>query len=81
MSLLDNARNSIIMGLEDYASGEKDLKRLISCARNLFAGILLLFKHKLVELSPPNSNEVLIKARIRPERDHSGNIHWGRPWP
>lgn len=62
------------MGLEDYSTN--DNKRLISCARNLFAGILLLFKHKLSVLSPHNSNEVLIKERVYPSLDSSGNLQW-----
>ena len=62
------------MGLEDYSSSEK--RRLISCTRNLFAGILLLFKHKLSLLSPPNSDEALIKERVRPTIDAGGNIKW-----
>ncbi|MBI1282548.1 MAG: hypothetical protein GC179_30760 [Anaerolineaceae bacterium] len=76
MSLLNNARDSIIMGLEDYSSGKKDSKRLISCARNLFAGILLLFKHKLAELSPPDSNEILIRPKIKAKKNEHGEIYW-----
>lgn len=74
MSILNNARDSIIMGLEDYSSSDK--RRLISCTRNLFAGILLLFKHKLNLLSPPNSNEALIKEKIRPTIDPAGSLQW-----
>lgn len=59
MSILQNAIDSIALGIEDYNSS--DSRRLISCTRNLFAGILLLFKHKLAILSPPGSDEVLIK--------------------
>ena len=74
MSILDNAKDSIIMGLEDYSSGES--RRLISCTRNLFAGILLLFKHKLNSLSPKNSNEALIKQKVEPVLDSDGNLIW-----
>ena len=74
MSILNNAIDSIKMGLEDYKSS--DPKRLISCTRNLFAGILLLFKHKLSQLSPANSDEALLKQRILPERDENGNVVW-----
>ena len=62
MSILQNAIDSIVLGLEDFESS--DHKRIISCVRNLFAGILLLFKYKLVLLSLPDSNEVLIKQEI-----------------
>jgi len=74
VSILDNARDSIIMGLEDYSSGES--KRMISCTRNLFAGVLLLFKHKLASLSSTDSNEVLIKQRILPKLGASGKVEW-----
>lgn len=74
MSLLTNARDSIVMGLEDYMSSDK--KRLISCTRNLFAGILLLFKHKLSLLSPKSSEESLIKQRVLPKIDSLGNVIW-----
>ncbi len=74
MSILNNAIDSIILGLEDYESS--DHKHLISCTRNIFAGILLLFKHKLSVLSPENSDEVLIKQRVLPKKDPTGIIVW-----
>lgn len=64
MSILQNAIDSIAIGLEDFYSG--DQRRLISSTRNVFAGILLLFKHKLVLMSPTDSDEVLIKQKISP---------------
>lgn len=74
MSILQNAIDSIVLGLEDFESS--DHKRIISCVRNLFAGILLLFKYKLVLLSLPDSNEVLIKQEIVPVLNSSGSIFW-----
>ncbi len=47
--LLQNAIDAIAIGLEDYHSSDE--RRLISSTRNIFAGLSLLFKHKLVELS------------------------------
>lgn len=70
MSLIENARNSIILGLEDFESA--DSKRLVSAVRNVYAGILLLFKAKLSMLSPPDSDEVLIKERIIPSLNAAG---------
>ena len=64
MSILKNAIDSIEIGLEDYNTGEE--RRFLSATRNLYAGILLLFKYKLVLLSPPDSDEVLIKTSIKP---------------
>jgi hypothetical protein len=58
MSILSNAVDSISLGIEDFQS--QDQRRLISCTRNLFAGVLLLFKHRLVQMSPAGSNEVLM---------------------
>ena len=74
MSILNNAINSITVGLEDYSSADK--RRIASCARNLFAGILLLFKHKLSLLSSSDSNEALIKQRVLPVSDGNGDIIW-----
>jgi predicted RNA-binding Zn-ribbon protein involved in translation (DUF1610 family) len=74
MSILDNAKDSIIMGLEDYSSPEP--KRMISCTRNLFAGILLLFKQKLVSLSAPDTDEALIKQKVLPRVAKGGEVKW-----
>jgi transposase-like protein len=74
MSILKNAIDSIAIGLEDYQS--PDERRIVSSTRNIFAGILLLFKHKLCELSPPDSDEVLIKQRVLPEIDPTDAVRW-----
>lgn len=74
MSILQNAIDSIAMGLEDYSS--PDPRRGISCARNVFAGILLLFKHKLSTLSPESSDEALIKQRVLPVLNDDGRLDW-----
>jgi type I restriction enzyme M protein len=62
--LLKNAITSIQLGLEDFETGDE--KRIYSSIRNLYAGLLLLFKEKLLRLSPEGSNEVLIKAKVIP---------------
>ncbi len=79
--ILKNAVDSISLGIEDYQLGigdceSSDPRRLVSCTRNLFAGIILLFKHKLAKLSSPGSDEVLIKQRILPIRNSEGGIEW-----
>lgn len=74
MNLLTNAKDSIIMGLEDYSSYRSE--RIVSCTRNLFAGILLLFKHRLNMLSPPDSNEALIKEKVIPMIGTNGQLKW-----
>ncbi|HCD6630744.1 hypothetical protein [Pseudomonas aeruginosa] len=72
MSLLDNAIRSIQIGLQDY----KREDRLISSIRNLYAGILLLFKYKLLLLSENESNCALIKQNIVPALGPDGRIIW-----
>ena len=75
MSLLKNAIDSIALGVEDFHN--TDSRRLLSATRNLFAGILLLFKHRLAELSPAGSGEVLIKRQARPVKDpKTGAVVW-----
>lgn len=74
MSILHNAISSIILGLEDLQSNDE--RRVLSCVRNLYAGMLLLFKHKLSELSPKNSDEVLIKKSMLPKIMEDGSIQW-----
>lgn len=63
-TILGNAIASIQIGVEDYTS--EDPRRVLSAVRNIYAGILLLFKEKLLRLSPPDTNGVLIKKYIKP---------------
>jgi hypothetical protein len=74
MSIYKNAIDSIVLGVEDHKS--KDPRRPISAVRNLVAGILLLIKHRLAEMSPAGSDEVLIKKHVLPVPDPSGGITW-----
>lgn len=74
MSLLQNAVYSIEAGIEDYRYG--DQKRSISAVRNVYAGILLLFKEKLIRLSPKNDPELLIKKRVIPQKNSKGSIEF-----
>jgi hypothetical protein len=73
MSLLDNAISSIKIGIIDFENNE-DEGRLLSSVRNIYAGILLLYKEKLRRLSPPDTQEVLIKQKIKPSFDKNGKI-------
>ena len=70
--LLNNARQSIVAGVNDYMSDDDG--RLLSAARNVHAGVLLLFKEKLRRLSPSDSNEVLVKQNVIPVLDDAGNL-------
>lgn len=71
-TILSNAVSSIQLGIEDYQS--LDTRRVLSSIRNLSAGILLLFKERLRQLSPNGSDEVLIKQAIRPTLSTSNSI-------
>lgn len=75
MSMMKNAVESIQIGMEDFH--EDDPRRVLSAIRNLYAGILLLFKCKLQELSPDDSKEALLKARVIPVIDPvTGKATW-----
>lgn len=76
MSIMQNAIDSIVIGLEDFQS--TDPRRLLSATRNIYAGILLLFKHKLSDLSPLGSDEVLIKKNVLPEVDGQSIVWKGQ---
>jgi hypothetical protein len=71
-TILENAVQSIQIGVEDYQSA--DQRRALSAVRNITAGVLLLFKEKLRQLSPPNSQDVLIKHRSRIYKAPDGAI-------
>lgn len=72
MSIIQNAINSIQIGVEDFESD--DDRRSVSAVRNIAAGILLLYKEKLCRLSPKNNKELLIKQNIRPVQNSKGEI-------
>lgn len=70
-----NAVDSIQVGIEDFL--EPDPRRVLSAIRNLYAGILLLFKCKLQELSPEGSKEALLKTDVIPVIDPAtGQATW-----
>jgi hypothetical protein len=71
-NLLDNAIISIRIGVEDFETGKEE--RIISAVRNLYAGLLLLFKEKLLRLSPADTDEALVKARIVPKKAKDGSV-------
>ena len=73
-TILKNAIASIQIGVEDYLASDGDERRCLSAVRNLAAGMLLLFKEKLRRLSPPDSDEVLIKKTLAPVIDALGTL-------
>ncbi len=74
MGLLQNAIYSIEVGIEDYQEGED--KRNVSAVRNVYAGILLLLKEKLVRLSPEYDPDLLIKKRLIPQKNKAGDVEF-----
>lgn len=72
MSIIQNAIDSIQIGIEDYE--DSDDRRSVSAVRNISAGILLLYKEKLCQLSPSDNAELLIKQNIRPIQNENGDI-------
>ncbi|MCZ6772850.1 MAG: hypothetical protein O7G83_12865 [Proteobacteria bacterium] len=66
--IIQNGLNSIRVGLEDYeqALTANDDARLTSAVRNVYAGILILAKGKLYELSPTDTRGILIRV-VRPK--------------
>lgn len=75
MSMLKNAVESIQIGMEDFHAD--DDRRVLSAIRNLYAGILLLFKYKLKELSPKGADEALLKTKVIPTTDPvTGEVVW-----
>ncbi|MFD3266155.1 hypothetical protein [Phenylobacterium ferrooxidans] len=74
MSLLANAVGAIQIAIEDFDS--PDDRRVHAAIRNLHAGILLLCKVKLQRMSPPGSDEVLLKQGVEPHQTPNGDIIW-----
>jgi hypothetical protein len=76
MTMLDNAVSSIRLGVEDFKAIPADEARALSAIRNLSAGLLLMFKVKLQELSPADSKEALLKQHVTTGLDADGNPVW-----
>lgn len=74
-AILENAVDSIQLGVEDLESS--DNRRILSAVRNITAGVLLLFKEKLRQLSPPDSKEVLLMQQIRIQRSEKSLMFIG----
>lgn len=72
VTIFDNAISSIRLALEDFSQATE--ARLLSTVRNLHAGILLLYKAKLSALSPPGSEDALIKKKLVPKKLASDEV-------
>lgn len=80
--VLTNAVHSIKLGVEDYqlsTSANGNPIRAISAARNLFAGVLLLFKYKIATLarSSEHAASLIYKPhKFKPHTTAEGAIEW-----
>ncbi|MBL5884809.1 hypothetical protein [Lelliottia aquatilis] len=84
--LYENARVSIQLGIEDFQMSQRNENeggnpaRALSSVRNLFAGMMLLFKYKLAKsVDTPEDAYRLIHIPPRdilPTPDGSGGIQW-----
>ncbi|WP_110685944.1 hypothetical protein [Salinicola aestuarinus] len=84
--LRENALTSIRLGIEDFGltkdhpKGEGDPARALSSIRNLFAGVLLLLKYKILSsVEDPKEASSLIfvpPKNIQPIPDGEGGILW-----
>lgn len=69
--IFDNAIDSIELGIDDYILAKENPQRYQSSVRNLFAGLLLLFKSKLAEISKDNGFALLFENPKRTKKEYS----------
>lgn len=83
--LQENALISIRLGMEDFQRSQVpedkggDPTRALSAVRNLFAGVLLLFKYKIaVSVDDPEDAPALIfnPPEVQPFADGNGGVEW-----
>jgi hypothetical protein len=80
IKLKENALTSIRLGVEDFQKSQSgDPARALSAVRNLFAGVLLLFKYRLtVGIDDPMEAHNLIfnPPEVLPGPDGNGGVIW-----
>lgn len=72
--LLENAIDSIRVGVEDYET--KENARSLAAVRNLHAGLLLLAKWVLVKSVPKATEDEVIRVAYEPEPDGKGGVRY-----
>lgn len=70
--IFENAVTSIILGIEDFENGSDE--RMLSSARNYYAGLLLLAKECLVAATPAADAMEIIGAKFKPVPDGDGGV-------
>ncbi|HEE9762565.1 TPA: hypothetical protein R8F97_003483 [Pseudomonas putida] len=82
--LFENALTSMRLGIEDFELSQKrgvngDPARALSAVRNLFAGVLLLFKYKITTCvdNPDDAAQLIfVPPEILPHGDGLGGVEW-----
>ena len=72
--IFDNAIASIVLGVEDFETGTDE--RMLSAARNYYAGLLLLAKECLVRAAPEADPMNIIGAKFKPKPDGADGIQY-----
>jgi len=70
--IFDNAVTSITLGIEDFETGTDG--RMLSAARNYYAGLLLLAKECLVNAAPEADAMDIVGAKFKPMPDGDGGV-------
>ena len=70
--IFENAITSIVLGIEDFEMGSD--ARMLSAARNYYAGLLLLAKECLVRAAPKANAMEVIGAKFKPKPDGAGGV-------
>ncbi|QPM89112.1 hypothetical protein [Pseudooceanicola algae] len=70
--IFDNAITSIALGIEDFETGPD--ARMLSAARNYYAGLLLLAKECLIRAAPEADPMEVIGAKFKPIPDGEGGV-------
>ena len=70
--IFENAVTSIVLGIEDFREGSD--ARMLSAARNYYAGVLLLGKECLVRAAPDADPMEIIGAKFEPVPDGDGGV-------
>jgi len=70
--IFENAVTSIALGIEDFETDTDE--RMLSAARNYYAGLLLLAKECLVSAAPEADAMEIIGARFKPVPDGDGGV-------
>lgn len=70
--IFDNAISSITLGIEDFRTGTD--RRMLSAARNYYAGLLLLAKECLLRAAPDADAMDVIGTNFKPKPDGAGGV-------